>query len=42
VAQLWFVTLLAVVAICFAIVLRGHHRDERVRAREIAALRPRV
>ena len=29
VSQLWWVTLLAVVAVCFAIVLRGHHRGER-------------
>lgn len=42
IAQLWWVTLLAVVAICFAIVLRGHHRDERVQAREIRDSRPAI
>ena len=40
VSQLWWVTLLAIVAICFAIILRGHHRDERVQAAAIAARRP--
>ena len=40
VAQLWWVTLLSVVGISFAIVLRGHHRDQRIRVREVATRRP--
>ncbi len=39
-SQLWWVTLLAIVAICFALVMRGHHRDERVRARVVTEPRP--
>ncbi len=40
VAQLWWVTLLAIVAICFAIVMRGHQRDHHVQARAITGQRP--
>lgn len=39
-AQLWWITLLCVVAICFAIVVRGHARDQRVHARVVTAQRP--
>lgn len=42
VAYLWWVTLLAVVAVGFAIVLRGHHRDARLATRDIATRRPAI
>ena len=42
VAQLWWVTLLGVVAVSFAIVLRGHHRVARVGMREAATRRPAI
>jgi hypothetical protein len=40
VAQLWWVTLLAVVGISFAIALRAHHREQRVGVREASTRRP--
>ena len=40
VAQLWWVTLLALVAICFALIVRGHYRDQRVPAQIVARQRP--
>ena len=39
-AQLWWLTLLAVVALSFAIVVRGQFRTERVHAPLAARQRP--
>jgi hypothetical protein len=41
IAQLWWVTLLALAAVCFAIVMRGHQRDTRIEARA-AVRRPSI
>lgn len=42
VAQLWWVTLLAIVAISFAIVVRGDNRDKRVHASVLKGQRPKL
>ncbi len=41
-AQLWWMTLLAIVALTFAIVLRGQFSTERVQAQVVATKRPRI
>jgi hypothetical protein len=41
-AQLWWVTLLCVVGVAFAIVLRGHYRTERVQAQVLPRQRPKL
>jgi hypothetical protein len=40
IAQLWWMTLLGLAAIGFAVVLRGHHRTERLRATVVTQPRP--
>ena len=36
ISQLWWLTLVSISALCFAIVMRGEHRAERVRARVVS------